>query len=203
MGFIDGPEDVIELERGLLSFVFDQLNRHCRSAITSHRGAPLPSLEHAPVWDFEECFGRLRRADIGDDLDPEAERELCRQAEREHGVPAVFVLGFPMTARPFYTHPRAGAAGAAYAAGFDLLFDGVEITTGGQRLHRRTDLEAALRARGMAPEDFESHLRMFDVGMPPHGGLAIGLERLTAQLLRLSNVRDATLYPRDRYRLSP
>src|SRR5204863_5368563 len=107
-------------------------------------------------------------------------------------------------ARPFYTHPRAGSTSVGgAAAGFDLLLGGLEITTGGQRLHRRGDLEAALRARGLAPTAFESHLRMFDLGMPPHGGLAIGLERLTAQILNLPNVRQATLYPRDRTKLTP
>jgi nondiscriminating aspartyl-tRNA synthetase len=111
----------------------------------------------------------------------------------------VFVIGFPLSGRPFYTHPRT----ATTAAGFDLLFKGLEITTGGQRLHRRADLESALTARGIEPSSFESHLRMFELGMPPHGGLAIGLERLTAQILGLQNVREATLYPRDRYRLTP
>jgi nondiscriminating aspartyl-tRNA synthetase len=105
----------------------------------------------------------------------------------------------PLSARPYYTSPRTETT----AAGFDLLFRGLEVTTGGQRLHRRADLECSLLKRGIAPAAFESHLRMFELGMPPHGGLAIGLERLTAQILGLQNVRDATLYPRDRYRLTP
>jgi len=83
------------------------------------------------------------------------------------------------------------------------LFEGVEVTTGGQRLHRREDLEVALRGRGIDPTGFESHLKMFELGMPPHGGLAIGLDRLTSQILGLRNVREATLYPRDRYRITP
>ncbi|OLE46900.1 MAG: hypothetical protein AUG46_08120 [Acidobacteria bacterium 13_1_20CM_3_58_11] len=94
-----------------------------------------------------------------------------------------------------------GTKGAANS--FDLLFQGVEITTGGQRLHRREDLEQALQGRGIDPANFQNHLRMFDLGMPPHGGLAIGLERLTAQILNLPNVRQATLYPRDRTKLTP
>ena len=102
--------------------------------------------------------------------------------------------------RPFYTHPR-GTEGAAQR--FDLLFRGLEITTGGRRLHTREALEASLRARGVAVEALASHLRMFELGMPPHGGLAIGLERLTAQVLGLSNVREATMYPRDRVHLEP
>jgi len=191
MGFIDGPEDIIELERQLLTFIFERLNEEF--------GTTLPSMREVPIWTFEECLTRLKRHDLVDDLDPDAERQLCRIAEAESGVPAVFVLGFPLSSRPFYTHPRTETA----AAGFDLLFRGLEITTGGQRLHRRDELERALLLRGIAPSSFESHLKMFELGMPPHGGLAIGLERLTAQILGLQNVRDATLYPRDRYRVTP
>ena len=191
MGFIDGPEDIIQLERELLTYIFERLN--------VEHGTKLPSMLEVPIWTFEECVERLKRTDLADDLDPEAERRLCRLAEEACGVPAVFVLGFPLSSRPFYTHPQTGTT----AAGFDLLFRGLEVTTGGQRLHRRADLEEALRSRGIAPSSFESHLKMFELGMPPHGGLAIGLERLTAQILGLQNVRDATLYPRDRYRVTP
>ncbi|HZI51225.1 MAG TPA: aspartate--tRNA(Asn) ligase [Terriglobia bacterium] len=191
MGFIDGPEDVIQLERELLTYIFENLN--------TDYGTTLPSMLKVPIWTFEQCVDRLDNKHLIDDLDPEAERQLCRIAERETGVPAVFVLGFPLAARPFYTHPRTETT----AEGFDLLFRGLEVTTGGQRLHRRSDLEHSLMKRGIAPEAFESHLKMFELGMPPHGGLAIGLERLTAQILGLQNVREATLYPRDRYRLTP
>ena len=204
IGFIDGPEDVIELERELLTWVFAQINERHAALLARHGRPLLPSLEHAPVWEFGECLDRLRQAHgtkhLRDDLDPEAERRLCALAEAECGVSAVFVLGFPLANRPFYTAAR-GSGGAAQS--FDLLFGGLEITTGGQRLHERAQLEAALRGRGLELESFASHLRMFELGMPPHGGLAIGLERLTAQVMGLGNVRDATLYPRDRYRVTP
>ncbi len=203
-GFIDGPEDVIQLERELLTGMFQRLNEECGPILSGYRKEPLPSMACVPCWEFDACLEMLRRnfgrTDLTDDLDPEGERQLCRLAAEETGVPAVFVLGFPLSARPFYTAPR-GSQGAA--SSFDLLFYGVEITTGGQRLHRREDLEGALRARGIDPSSFESHLAMFDLGMPPHGGFAIGLERLTAQILNLPNVRQAVLYPRDRYRLTP
>jgi nondiscriminating aspartyl-tRNA synthetase len=199
-GFIDGPEDVIQLERELLTGMFRQLNEECSGILKQ----PLPSMLEVPCWEFDSCVEMLRenfgRTDLTDDLDPEGERQLCRLAEKATGLPAVFVLGYPLSARPFYTAPR-GNNGAA--SSFDLLFYGVEITTGGQRLHRREDLAAALRGRGIDPASFESHLAMFDLGMPPHGGFAIGLERLTAQILGLPNVRQAVLYPRDRYKLTP
>ena len=203
-GFIDGPEDVIQLERELLTYIFQNINGHFGDLLGLYREQPLPSMLKVPCWVFENCLVLLKktfnRTDLSDDLDPEAERQLCQLAEQDCGVPAVFVLGFPLSGRPFYTAPR-GTSGAA--SSFDLLFQGIEITTGGQRLHHREDLEKALRTRGIDPSNFESHLKMFDLGMPPHGGFAIGLERLTAQVLNLSNVRQASMYPRDRTKLTP
>jgi nondiscriminating aspartyl-tRNA synthetase len=204
LGFIDGPEDVIQVERELLTFMFDRLNRDFGEMLRQYRAQPIPSMLDVPVWEFGRCLELLKenfgRTNLVDDLDPEAERQLCSLAEKETGVSAVFVIGFPLSSRPFYTAPR-GAKGAAQS--FDLLFQGIEITTGGQRLHRREELESALLKRGIEPASFASHLRMFELGMPPHGGLAIGLERLTAQVLGLQNVREAVLYPRDRYRVTP
>lgn len=204
MGFIDGPEDVIQVERELLTFIFEKLNQEYKHILKDYRTQSLPSMLEVPIWEFNKCLDLLRdnfgRTDLVDDLDPEGERQICSLAEKETGLPSVFVIGYPLESRPFYTAPR-GSEGAANS--FDLLFHGVEITTGGQRLHRREDLESSLRGRGIDPTNFESHLKMFDLGMPPHGGLAIGLERLTCQILGLSNVREATLYPRDRYRVTP
>lgn len=203
-GFIDGPEDVIQLERELLAYIFEGLQNSYAPILDIYRKTPLPQVLHAPCWEFAECLELLKetfhRLDLTDDLDPEGERQLCQIANERTGVPAVFVLGFPLANRPFYTAPRDNS-GAANS--FDLLLEGIEITTGGQRLHRRDDLEAALRGRGLEPANFESHLRMFDLGMPPHGGFAIGLERLTARVLNLPNIRQAVLYPRDRYKLAP
>jgi nondiscriminating aspartyl-tRNA synthetase len=203
LGFIDGPEDVIQVERDLLTYMFEQLVKNYGDTLEQYGARDLPSMLNVPIWEFSRCLEilaeRFGRRDLIDDLDPEGERQLCSIAEEETGVPAVFVLGYPQGSRPFYTAPRGGGM----AQSFDLLFRGVEITTGGQRLHRREDLEASLRGRGIDPAGFESHLRMFELGMPPHGGLAIGLERLTAQVLGLRNIREAVLYPRDRYRVTP
>src|SRR5262249_53720758 len=148
-GFIDGPEDVIQMERELLMYMFERLNREYAQTLKQYRLDPLPSMLRVPIWEFGECLERLQerygRTDLTDDLDPEAERQLCSLVAQETGIPAVFVIGFPLASRPFYTAPR-GAAGAAQS--FDLLFRGVEITTGGQRLHSRDALEVALRERG-------------------------------------------------------
>jgi nondiscriminating aspartyl-tRNA synthetase len=106
-----------------------------------------------------------------------------------------------MAKRPFYTHPD--PARPAYSNSFDLLFRGVELVTGGQRLHRHADYLAALAARGESPAPYAAYLDAFRHGMPPHGGFAIGLERLVARLLGLGNVRQAAAFPRDRRRLTP
>jgi nondiscriminating aspartyl-tRNA synthetase len=137
----------------------------------------------------------------GPDLAPEDERWLGDWAQREHGSQFLFVTGYPMAKRPFYTHPDPGRPG--YSNSFDLIFRGLELVTGGQRLHRHEDYLAALAARGDDPGNYAGYLQVFEHGMPPHGGFAIGLERWTARLTGAANVRQVTLFPRDRHRLSP
>jgi nondiscriminating aspartyl-tRNA synthetase len=135
------------------------------------------------------------------DLSPSDERWLCEWAMREFGSEFLFVTGYPMAKRPFYTHPDEQRPG--YSNGFDLLFRGLELVTGGQRLHQHADYLAALAERGEDPAPYASYLRVFEHGMPPHGGFAIGLERWTARLTGAANVRQVTLFPRDLHRLSP
>jgi nondiscriminating aspartyl-tRNA synthetase len=203
MGFREDLRDVIELEREVQNEMFAEIRGQFRAELASF-DSYLPSLDTAPVWDFQESLDRLRivhgRRDLADDLDPLAERQLFTIAKKESGIATVFMTGFPLKSRPFYTHP---ASDGVHAAGFDLLMHGLEVTSGGQRLHRRVDLEAALKARRIDPKRFETHLRMFDFRMPPHGSLAIGLKRLTCQVLGLTSVREATLYPRDLNWLEP
>ena len=91
----------------------------------------------------------------------------------------------------------------ARSASFDLLYNGVEIVTGGQRIHGHEQLVAAMRSRGLDPANYEDYLAAFKHGMPPHGGMGMGLERLIKQMLGLNNVKEACLFPRDRNRLRP
>jgi nondiscriminating aspartyl-tRNA synthetase len=135
-------------------------------------------------------------ADTGvDDVDlaPADERRLCE----ERGE-LVFVTGYPMAKRPFYTHAELDRP--EYSNSFDLLFRGLEIVTGGQRLHRYEDYLVAL---GDESQPYDAYLQAFRYGMPPHGGFALGLERWVARLIGAHNVRESTLFPRDRNRLTP
>jgi nondiscriminating aspartyl-tRNA synthetase len=142
----------------------------------------------------EDCRGEP-------DLAPQHERWLGEWAATTHGSDFLFVPGYPMVKRPFYTHPY--PADPTYSNSFDLLFRGTELVTGGQRLHRYEDYLAALARAGLPVEPFAYYLEPMRYGMPPHGGFAIGLERFVMQLTGLSNVREATLFPRDINRLAP
>jgi nondiscriminating aspartyl-tRNA synthetase len=157
-----------------------------------------------PAVDFAEAQRMIAAATgepiVGEpDLAPAHERWLGDWARREHGSDFLFVVGYPMAKRPFYTHPRPGDP--AVSNSFDLLFRGLELVTGGQRLHRYEDYLAALGDADPAP--YEGYLAAFRHGMPPHGGFAIGLERWTARLVGAANVREVALFPRDLHRLTP
>lgn len=135
------------------------------------------------------------------DLAPAHERFLGEWARREHGSEFLFVVGYPMAKRPFYTHPD--PSDPHFSNSFDLLFRGLELVTGGQRLHRYADYRAALADRGIDATDLAGYLEAFACGMPPHGGFAIGLERWVAQIVGAANLRETTLFPRDMQRLTP
>ena len=193
-GFTTDHRDVLALLRDVLAGML--------AAVAAVSVAELPSLPaEVPVVHFRDAL-RLVGADPDEpDLAPEHERELGRWALREHGSDFLAVEGYPAAKRPFYTHPQPDDP--RWTNSFDLLFRGLELVTGGQRLHELADCERALTARGEDLADHEGYLAAFRHGMPPHGGFAIGLERWTAQLTGADNVRRTTLFPRDLHRLTP
>jgi nondiscriminating aspartyl-tRNA synthetase len=214
-GFVESHLTVMEtvtlVMRGMLRAVQEQ----APDALRRLQVAPPLVPEGAfPRIDFGAALDLIWRQTGEDargepDLAPAHERWLGEWARREHGSDFLFVTGQPVAKRPFYTHPEPepehgpGSGRARPSRSFDLLFRGLEIVTGGQRLHRYEDYLAALAERGLDPAPFEGYLQTFRHGMPPHGGFAIGLERWVARLAGLANVREATLFPRDRSRLTP
>jgi nondiscriminating aspartyl-tRNA synthetase len=210
----------LDVERGFIADHFDvmaQLTRVLRGMLgevaascareLAALGARLPALPAViPHLHFTEAtallvepFGAAVTAEP--DLAPAGERWLGEWARTHHGSDWLFVTGYPLAKRPFYTHPDPERP--AHSRSFDLLFRGTELVTGGQRLHRHADYLAALAARGQSAAPIAAYLEAFRHGMPPHGGFAIGLERFVMQLLGLANIRLATLFPRDLARLSP
>jgi nondiscriminating aspartyl-tRNA synthetase len=154
-----------------------------------------------PVIHFSEALKLVGASPDEPDLAPAHERAVGRWAAETLGSEFVAVEGYPMRKRPFYTHPQPGDE--RWSNSFDLLFRGVELVTGGQRLHRHSDYVTAIRARGEDPAAYSDYLEAFAHGMPPHGGFAIGLERWTARLAQAANIRDVALFPRDLHRLTP
>jgi nondiscriminating aspartyl-tRNA synthetase len=207
IGFVADHRDVMAVLRDALAGMAATVaDRAGTSLAALGVGQPPVVPAEIPTVHFTEALeiaGGALGADLGaePDLAPAHERAVGGWAAREHGSDFVFVTGYPMGKRPFYTHPD--PARPAYSNGFDLLFRGVELVTGGQRLHRHGDYVAALAARGEPVEPYAWYVDAFKHGMPPHGGFAIGLERYVARLLGAGNVREVTAFPRDLHRLTP
>ncbi len=204
-GFIDDHRTVMVVLRTVMAGMLDAVRDEAARALALLE-VPMPALpDSVPTLHFTEAQRLLQemRGEPGpsEDLAPADELALGAWAKKEFGSDFLFVEGYPASARPFYTHPDPSRPG--YTLGFDLLFRGLELVTGGQRLHRYEDYLAALRQRGLDPGPFSGYLQAFRYGMPPHGGFAIGLERFVGRLIGLKNLREATLFPRDLSRLDP
>lgn len=202
LAFIESEHDLMDLQNRLLDFMFSFLEERCSREL-EQLGVSLPRVGAIPRISLAEAVALLERhygkEGLEGDLDPEGECLLSSYFLEQEGTEFVFVTDYPWAKRPMYTMPKAGGL----TRSFDLLFRGLEITTGGQRIHAADLLEQNMRRKGLEPQAFASYLQPFTMGMPPHGGLAMGLERLTAQILGLGNIRQAALFPRDRHRLTP
>ena len=200
MGFIESFRDVMRAEEGMLRFLIERLSQEVSTEF-SLLGAQIPLVpKEIPSLKLREAQELIKKETGEDcthepDLEPAHERWLCEYAQETLGSDFIFITHFPLSKRPMYTYEDPTDPG--YAAGFDLLFRGVEITTGGQRIHDYDALVAAIKDKGLDPEKFNYYLQSFKYGMPPHGGFGLGLERLTAKLLGIENVKEATLFPRD------
>lgn len=206
LGFITDHHDVMDVLTGALAGMMTAVQQRAADAV-ARLGITLPAVPgRIPEIDFGQAQELIAANTDTDprgepDLAPADERWLSRWALREHGSAFLFVTGYPTVKRPFYTHPDPERPERTRS--FDLLFKGLELVTGGQRLHRHDDYLTALAARGEDPGDYASYLDVFAHGMPPHGGFAIGLERFIARLIDADNIRSTTLFPRDLHRLTP
>lgn len=205
MGYIDGFEDIMGMETGYLQYAMELLGKEYAKELQI-LGVELPKVDQIPAVHFRdikekvsEKYGHKMRNPF--DLEPEEEQLISQYAKEEWDSDFVFVTHYPSKKRPFYAMDD--PEDTRYTLSFDLLFRGMEITTGGQRIHDYKMLTEKIAARGMSEEGMEQYLNTFKHGMPPHGGLGIGLERLTMKLIGEDNVRETTLFPRDLSRLEP
>lgn len=205
MGYIDSFHDVMEMEQGFLQRAVKLLKAEYGEEV-ERLSITLPKVDEIPVCKFEEAkqlAAEKYHRPIRDpyDLEPEEEANIGRYFKEEYGADFVFVTHYPVKKRPFYAMDD--PENPKETLSFDLLFRGMEITTGGQRIHDYATQVEKMKFKGMDPAEFESYLMIHKHGMPPHGGLGIGLERLTMKLCDLDNVRYASLFPRDLSRLEP
>lgn len=202
-GFIEDEFDIMSLEEELLKYILKKLQEEGMKYLNV-LNVELPLMnDEIPKIEFNEAIKVLKenygKQDLEGDLDPEAEKLICKYAKEKLGSEFIFLINYPRRKRPMYTMPK----GEEGTHSFDLLFRGIEITTGGQRIHDYNMLVENMKYKGFNPDSYESYLKVFKYGMPKHGGLAIGLERITAKILGLDNVRETSLFTRDRKRLIP
>ena len=205
MGYIESFEDIMAMETGYLQYTMALLEKEYARELRI-LGVEIPKTDQIPAVRFDEIkrlvseeYGRKIRSPY--DLEPEEEVLISRYAKEKWDADFVFVTHYPSRKRPFYAMDD--PEDPTYTLSFDLLFRGMEITTGGQRIHDYHRLLEKMEQRGMTDEGMEQYLSAFKYGMPPHGGLGIGLERLTMKLTGDDNVRETTLFPRDMSRLEP
>lgn len=203
MAYIQDEQDIIDLQERLIQYILKNI-REKHATVLERLGISLQIPDSIPRIHFIQALeiaDRLGVKDMDGDISPEGEKTVCRYMEEKTGSQFVYIIGYPVKKRPMYTMPDERLPG--YTRSFDLLYKGLEITTGGQRIHDYEQLKANMIAFGQNPAAYKDYLDSFKFGMPPHGGLGMGLERLTMRLLELNNVREATLFARDIGRLDP
>ncbi|CEN75627.1 aspartate--tRNA ligase AspS [[Clostridium] sordellii] len=203
MGFIENEEELMDLEENLLKYILNKVAKEGEKYLKLIN-ANIPKINgKIPRMKLSEAINILEKhynkKGLDGDLDPEGEKLICKYAKENLGCEFIFLTHYPRKKRPMYTMP----CGEHETHSFDLLFRGIEITTGGQRIHDYDMLIKNMEYKNLNPNNYESYTETFKYGMPAHGGLAIGLERITSKLLDLENVREATLITRDRHRLLP
>lgn len=204
MGFIEDETEIMDLEEGFMNYLFKHLKANCKRELEMY-GIELPDevkIPRIPLSEAQEIVYKEygKRSPKGD-LNAEGERLFSQYVKEKYNSDFVYLTKYPASKRPMYTMPDPEIEGATKS--FDLIYKGLEITTGGQRIHDYEMLVENIKKKGFKAEEFEFYTENFKFGMPPHGGFAIGLERMTMQILGLENIREASLLPRDMKRITP
>lgn len=204
MGFIEDETEIMDLEEGFMNYLFKHLKANCKRELEMY-GIELPDevkIPRIPLSEAQEIVYKEygKRSPKGD-LNAEGERLFSEYIKKTYGSDFVYLTKYPASKRPMYTMPDPEIEGATKS--FDLIYKGLEITTGGQRIHDYEMLVENIKKKGFKAEEFDFYTENFKFGMPPHGGFAIGLERMTMQILGLENIREASLLPRDMKRITP
>ncbi len=203
MGFIEGVKDVMDKLEKVMACVIASILEHCKTELEKY-GATLSPVKNIPRIPLVKAVSILEK-EYGKkmdelDIDAEGERLIGEWAKKEHDSDFIFLTHYPSSIRPFYSMP---SEDPDYTETFDLIFRGVEIASGGQRIHEYQALVENIKKRGLNPEEFKHYLDIFKYGMPPHGGWGLGSERIAQKILGLKSIKEAILFPRDVKRLTP
>jgi nondiscriminating aspartyl-tRNA synthetase len=204
MGFIESFSDVMDQLEKTMQQVLSNITKNCQTELAEYATGELLFSEKFPRIKLTEALEILEK-EYGKktedmDIDPEGERLICEWAKKKHNSDFIFLTHYPVSVRPFYSMP---SADGQFTETFDLLFRGVEIASGGQRIHDFTQLKNNIIKHGLKPEDFEHYLDIFKLGMPAHGGWGLGSERIVQKILVLGSIKEAILFPRDVKRITP
>lgn len=207
MGFFKHWHEVLDIQENCLKFIVKYLHEHSKNEIATLNNSIINVPEHVafPRLTFSEAQEiYYQRTGVDErhetDLSPSAERELSRYAAEKFGTDCIFIIDWKTIKRPFYAYPREDQPELSNT--FDLLCNGTEITSGGQRRHTYESMVEGIKSKGLDPASFTDYLSIFKYGMPPHGGFGMGLERLTMTLLKLKNIREASKFPSDPKRIA-
>lgn len=204
MGFIDSFTDIMNMETGVLKYIMELLKKEYAPEIELLK-VDVPEITSIPCIKFKDakemCVKKLKNITDMKDFEPEEEAFLGKWAKQQYNSDFLFVTHYLSKKRPFYTMDD--PEDPEVTLSFDLLFRGIEITSGGQRVHDYNEQVEKMKKLGMNPDEFETYLMLHKYGAPPHGGLGLGLERLTMHLLGFKNVRYAAMFPRDINRVTP
>jgi aspartyl-tRNA synthetase len=198
---IENMEEVMTMEEDFLKYCFNELNKRAKPILDEHNSelTPPKKIPRITLKEANKIISKMNIETTDHDLTPDGEKAICKYVKEKYNEDFVFITEFPFEKKPFYIMKKEKNK---TSHSFDLLYRGLEITSGGQREHRYEQRVQNIKEKGIEPESFD-HLRFFKYAIPPHGGMGFGLERFTQMLLKLGNVREATLMPRDTDRLIP
>ena len=204
IAFISGFEDVMAELEGIMMDVVSALGERGKDELDHHQ-ATVPPQVSIPRLRLSEAVAILKKEfgkeTEGEDIDAEGERMIGEYVSKTFGSDFVFLTHYPTALRPFYSMPSPDDP--KYTETFDLIFRGIEIASGGQRIHNHAMLLESMKRKGLNPEQFKDYLDIFKYGVPPHGGWGLGSERIIQKLLGLGSIKEAVLFPRDVKRLTP
>ena len=204
LSYIDSHFDIMAEEEKVKHAALDAISKQYGEAILEEYGRKIvvPKIPF-PKITMAEAKAKLKLAGVTsdkEDLSPEEEREICKIMKKETGHEFVFVTDFPVNVRPFY-HMR--NQDGKTTKSYDLLWNGIEATTGAQREHRYDILVKQAKEKGIGLESIKFYLDFFKYGCPPHGGCGFGPTRMLMKIFDIENVREVTFLYRGVKRLEP